>query len=63
MMMMMVMGRGGRGRRRGEERRNAGRRLFKTKTQHHRMVGEKAHWASPGPWGLKHLQAFGASWG
>ena len=37
-MMTMMMGGGKRGRRR--ERRNAGRCLCKTRTQHHRTVGK-----------------------
>eukprot|EP00959_Pyramimonas_sp_CCMP1952_P017314 367700-Pyramimonas_sp.AAC.1 len=38
--MRMEDGGGGEGGRGGEER-NAGRCLFKTRTQHYRMVGEK----------------------
>eukprot|EP00959_Pyramimonas_sp_CCMP1952_P138505 2898811-Pyramimonas_sp.AAC.1 len=40
MAMMMTM-RMGEGQREEEEEVNAGRCLFKAKTQHHRMVGEK----------------------
>ena len=40
MMMMMVMGGRRRGRWKEGRRRNAGDLSFKTRTQHHRMVGK-----------------------